>query len=87
MSSFQSQANKVKEAMEKEYKKAMEVIFAYGYGCCVFKHNFCRDHPKVPDGMDSTDPLPPMFFTNPRCPLFQAIVEAIATDVPLNEVA
>ena len=41
--SLQSQAGKDKEAMEKEYQKALDVIFAYGYGCCVFKHNICGD--------------------------------------------
>ena len=46
----------------------MEVIFAYGYECCAFKHNICGDHPEVPDGMlDSSVPLPPEFFANPRC--------------------
>ena len=43
VSSFHSQAGKDKEAMEKDYQKALEVIFAYGYGCCVFKHNICGD--------------------------------------------
>ena len=40
--------------------------FAYGYECCVFKHNICGDHPEVPEGMpDTVDPLPPVFFVNP----------------------
>ena len=43
VSSLHSQSNKDKEAMEEEYQKALEVIFAYGYGCCVLKHNICRD--------------------------------------------
>ena len=65
--SLQSQAGKDKEAMEEDYQKALEVIFAYGYGCCAFKHNICGDHPKVPDGMpDSSIPLPPKFFANPK---------------------
>ena len=51
VSSLQSQADKDKEAMEKEYWKALKVKFAYGYGCCVFKHNIYGDHPKVPNGM------------------------------------
>ena len=60
VSSLQSQAGKDKEAMEEEYQKALEVIFDYGYGCCVFKHNICGDRPKVLKGMlDSADPLPP----------------------------
>ena len=67
VSSLQSQAGKDKEVMEKEYQKALEVIFPYGYGCCVFKHNICGDRPKVLKGMlDSIDQLPPEFFMNPR---------------------
>ena len=58
------------------------MIFAYGYGCCVFKHNICGDHPELPDGMpDFSDPLPPMFFMNPKCPMVP-----IATDVTTTEV-
>ena len=71
-----------------EYQKALEVIFAYGYGCCVFKHIICGDRPEVPEGMpDSTDSLPPEFFVNPRCHPVQAATEATATEVPLNEAA
>ena len=45
------------------------MIFAYGYECCVFKHNICGDQPEILDGMpDSFDSLPPEFFVNPRCP-------------------
>ena len=63
------------------------MIFAYGYGCCVFKHNICGDRPEVPKGMpDSADPLLLEFFVNPGSPPVQAIAEAIATKVPLNEV-
>ena len=51
MSSFHSQASKDKKVIEEDYQKALELVFAYGYGCCVFKHNICGDHPKVPDGM------------------------------------
>ena len=86
MSSLQSQAGKDKEAKEEEYQKALEVIFAYGYGCCVFKHNICGDHPEVPKGMlDSAHSLPPEFFMNLRCPPTQATVEVTATEVPLNK--
>ena len=55
--------------MEEENQKVLEVIFSYGYGCCVFKHNICGDHAEVPEGMpDSVDPLPPKFFVNLSCP-------------------
>ena len=43
VSSFQSQADKDKAAMEEDYQKALELIFAYGCGCCMFKHNICGD--------------------------------------------
>ena len=62
------------------------MIFAYGYVCRVFKHNICGDHPRVREGMsDSTDPLPPEFFVNPRCPSIQAVAKATATKVPPSE--
>ena len=43
LSSLHSQAGKDKEAMEEDYQKALEHIFAYGYGCCAFKHSICGD--------------------------------------------
>ena len=69
VSSLHSQADNDKKAMEEDYQKAMDLIFAYGYMCCAFKHNICGDQPKVPNGMsNSSDPLPLEFFMNPRCP-------------------
>ena len=83
-----TRAGKDKEAMEEEYQKALEVIFAYGYGCCVFKHNIYGDRPKVLEGMlDSANPLPLEFFVNPGSPPIQGDVEVTATEVPLNEAA
>ena len=80
MSSLHSQAGKDKEAMDKDYQKALELIFTFGYRCCMLKHYICGDQPKVPDGMpDSFDPLPLEFFMNPRCPPVQAPTEATAT--------
>ena len=43
VSFLHSQAGKENEAMEEDYQKALELIFAYGYGCCVFKHKIYRD--------------------------------------------
>ena len=69
VSSLHSQEGKDKEAIEEEYQKALEVIFAYGYVCCVFKHNIYGDHLEVSDGMpDFVNLLPPEFFVNPWCP-------------------
>ena len=54
VSSLHSQAGRDKEAMEEEYQKDLEVIFSYGYGCCVFKHNICGDRLEVPNGMPTS---------------------------------
>ena len=51
VSSLQSQVGKDRAAMEEDYQKALELIFVYGYECCMFKHNICGDQPEVPSGM------------------------------------
>ena len=64
--------------MEEDYQKASEMIVAYGYECCMFKHNICGDQLEVPyDMLDSSDPLPLKFFKNPRCPPVPKATEAI----------
>ena len=69
VSSFYARADKDMEDMVKDYQGSLKLIFAYGYGCCTFKNNICGDRPGIPDYMpDSTNPLPPEFFINPRCP-------------------
>ena len=74
--------------MEEEYKKALKVIFVYGYRCCVFKHNIYGDLPEVLEGiLDLTDPLPLEFFMNLGFPPVQAASKATAIEVPLNEAA
>ena len=86
--SFHFQAGKGEEAMEEEYQKAMEAIFAYGYRCCVFKHNIRGDHLEVPEGMpDSTNPLSLEFFVNPGYPPVQAAAEATTTEASPSETA
>ena len=60
VSFLHSQASKDKEALEEDYQKALEQIFTYGYGCCVFKHIIYGGLPGIPDGMpNSANPLPP----------------------------
>ena len=86
MSSLQSQGSKDKADVEEDYQKALERIFAYGYRCCMFKHNICGDQPEVPDGMpDSSDPLPPEFFVNPRWPLVPVATETTTTKMDQSE--
>ena len=88
VSSLHSQVGRDKDAMEEEYHKALEAIFAYGYECCVFKHNICGDHSEVSEGMlDFVDPLPHEFFVNLGCPHVQAAVEATTTEASLSETA
>ena len=77
---------KDKEAIEEDYQKALELFFAYGYGCCVFKCNICGDQSEVPDGMlDFVSPLPPGFFMSPRCPLVRESSIVAATKVHHGE--
>ena len=84
----QPEAGKDKAAMEEDYQKALELIFAYGYGCCMFKHNIYDDQPEVLEGMpDSSDPLPPKFFANPRCPPVPAATKATTAKVDQSKAA
>ena len=86
VSFLQSQVGKDKEAMEEDYQKALEVIFAYGYECCMFKHNIYESQPEVLDGMpDSSNPLPLNFFTNPRFSPAPTVTEAATVKVDLIE--
>ena len=88
VSSLQSQVGKDKEAMEEDNQNALEVIFTYGYGCCMFKHNIYGSHLEVLDDMpDSSNPLPLEFFASPRCPPALTVVEAAAAEVDLIELA
>ena len=68
--------------MEEDYSKALKLIFAYGYRCCMFKHNICGDQPEVPDGKpDSFDLLPLEFFANPRCPSIPTATKATIAEM------
>ena len=74
--------------MEEDYEKALELILAYGYGRCAFKHSICGDHLENPDGMpDSVDPLHLEFFVNPRCPPTPTTIEVKAVEINLGEAA
>ena len=77
---------KDKVAIEEDYQKALELIFSYGYECCMFKHNICEDQSEVLDDMpDSSDPLMPKFFMNLRCPPILAAIEATTGEVDQSE--
>ena len=88
VSSLYSQAGKDKEAMEEDYHKTLDLIFAYGYGCCLLKHNICGDHLEVLDSMpDFSNPLPPELFMNPRCPPTRAPTETTTIEEEQSKMA
>ena len=86
VSSIHSQVGKDKEAMDEDHQKALKLIFAYGYQCCVFKHNTCRDQPEVSNGMPYfSDLFLPEFFANPRCPPAPTTTEVTVVEVDQGE--
>ena len=87
VSALQAQALKEKKALEEAYEEGFDVIFNYGYGCCAFAHNICGSQPLVQDGMpDTSKPLSPKFFINPRCPPGVAHAESATINVRSGEV-
>ena len=87
MIGVRAKASKEKKALEEAFEAGFEVIFNYGYGCCAFAHNICVSEPVILDGMPNTSkPLPPEFFFNPRCPPSAApMVHTIDPDVDVRE--
>ena len=82
VSSLHAQASKDREDMAEDYQGSLDLIFVYGYRCCAFKNNIYRDRPDILDGMpDSSNPLPPKFFDNLRCPPTLAADKAIDVKV------
>ena len=87
MSTFRVEAFKEKKPLEEEFNTGFDVIFNYVYGCCAFAHNICESKPGIPDEMSNTSkPLPPEFFINPRCPPGVVLVDAIvASEMGISE--
>ena len=56
------------------------------YGICAYAHNICGSQPEVLDGMlDTSKPLSPEFFINPRCPPGVVPAKAASIDVRPGE--
>ena len=69
LTAFREKAVANRETMEAEFDSSGDVLFNYGYSCCVFTHNIYGSKPQIPDGMpDPSAQLTPEFFANPRCP-------------------
>ena len=67
MSAIWAEALKEKKDLEEVYEEGFDVIFNYGYGCYAFVHNIYGSQPEVLDRMpDTSKPLSPEFFINPR---------------------
>ena len=73
--------------MEEAFDVGFDVIFNYGYGCCAFAHDIYGSELVIPNGMSETSkPLPPEFFINPRCPQSTAPgVHSTDPDVDVRE--
>ena len=62
------------------------MILNHGYGCCAFTHNICGSQPEVLGRMlDTSKPLSPEFFINPRYPLGVFPTEVASIDVHPSE--
>ena len=79
--------------MEAEFDASSDVIFYYGYGFCAFAHDIRGSKPMIPVRIpDTSTPLPPEFFVNPRCPLGSSSVllaakpiETTREDLPVKD--
>ena len=68
--------------MEVEFDASSDMIFNHGYDYCAFVHDICGSKPMILAGMpDTTEPLPPEFFLNPRCPPSASSDPPAATNV------
>ena len=86
VSAIRAEALKKKRALEDAYEDGFDVIFNYGYGCYAFAHNICGSQSEVPDRMPNTSkPLTPEFFFNPRCPPGAVLIEVTPISVRSGE--
>ena len=66
---FREKSSTQGSALEAEFDASSDVIFYYGYDCCTYAHDIHGNKPKILPGMpDTSTPLTPEFFMNPRCP-------------------
>ena len=73
--------------MKEDYHKALELIFAYGYECCAFKHNIYGDWPEITDSLMLPTHFFLEFFVKPRCPLAPVSLKSKAVEADLGGAA
>ena len=82
---FRAKSSAEKSALEAEFDASSDVIFDYGYNCCAFAHDMRGSKPMIPARMpDTSTPLPPEFFVNPRCPSGSSSVLPIVEPVEIT---
>ena len=65
---FREKSSAERSALEAGFDGSSDVIFNYGYGCCAYAHDIRGSKPEIPPGMtDTSTPLTPEDFVNPRC--------------------
>ena len=66
---FWEKSSAKKWALEAEFDASSDVLFNNGYGCCAFAHDIYGRKSMIPTEMpDTSTPLTPKYFMNPRCP-------------------
>ena len=86
--SFRERSFAERSAMEVDFDASCDVIFSYDYGNCAFAHDIRGSKPKIPLGMsDTSTPLTPKFFVNPRCPPGSSFALSTAESVETAEEA
>ena len=66
---FLEKSSAERSTLEADFDASSDVIFNYGYGYCAYAHDIRGSKPKIPPGMpDTSTPLTPKFFVNPRWP-------------------
>ena len=90
---FRAKSSAEKSALEAEFDASSDVIFDYGYGCYAFAHDIHGIKPMIPTEMlDTSTPLPPEFYVNPRSPTGSSSVlpttkpvETTGEDLPVKD--
>ena len=86
LAAFREKRFTERSVIEAEFDASSDVIFNYGYDCYAFAHDIRGSKPKIPTRMpDTSTPLTPDFFVNPRCPSGSSLALSPAEPVKTAE--